>query len=46
MSSIPRLELLGCFLLGKVWNDVLVALKGRVSIDSVYCWSDSEVALC
>ena len=22
-----------------------MALKGRVPIDSVYCWSDSEVAL-
>ena len=44
--SIPRLELLGCVLLTKVLNDVLVALKGRVFIDSVYCWSDSEVALC
>ena len=44
--SIPRLELLGCVLLSKVLKDVLVALKGRVSIDSVYCWSDSEVALC
>ena len=44
--SIPRLELLGCVLLSKVLKDVLVALKGRVFIDSVYCWSDSEVALC
>ena len=23
-----------------------MALKGRVSIVSVYCWSNSEVALC
>ena len=23
-----------------------MTLKGRVAIDSVYCWSDSEVALC
>ena len=43
--SIPRLELLGCVLLNKVLKDILVALKGRVSIDSVYCWSDSKVAL-
>ena len=42
--SIPRLEILGCALLSKVLKDVLVALKGRVSIDSVYCWSDSKVA--
>ena len=44
--SIPRLEILGCVLLNKVLKDILVALKGRVSIDSVYCWSDSKVALC
>ena len=44
--SIQRLELLGCGLLSKILKDVLVALTGRVSIDSVYCWSDSEVALC
>ena len=45
--SIPRLELLGCVLLSKVLKDVLaVALNGRVSLDSVYCLWDSEVALC
>ena len=44
--SIPRLELLGCVLLSKVLNDLLGALKRLVSIDSVYCWSCSEVALC
>ena len=43
---IPRLELLGCVLLSKVLKDVLVALKRRISIDSVYCWSASEVVLC
>ena len=44
--SISRLELLGCVLLSKGLKDVLVALKRRASIDSVYCWLDSEVALC
>ena len=44
--SIPRLELLRCALLIKVLKDVLVALKGRVSIDSVYYWLDFETALC
>ena len=44
--SIPHLKLLGCVLLSKVLKDVLVALKGRVSIDSVCCWSDSEVGFC
>ena len=44
--TIPRLELLGCVLLSKGLKDVIVALKGRASIDSVYFWLDSEVALC
>ena len=44
--SISRLKLTGCDLLSKILKDVSVALKGRVSIDSAYCWSDSEVALC
>ena len=44
--AIPRLELLGCVLLSKGLKDVIVALKGRASIDSVYFWLDSEVALC
>ena len=43
--SIPLLELLGCVLLSKVLKDELVALKGRFSVDFVYCWSDSEGAL-
>ena len=46
MLSIPHLELLGCILLSKVLKDVLVVLKGRVSVDSVCCWWDSKVALC
>ena len=33
-------------MLSKVLKDVLVVLKGRASIDFVYCWSYSEVALC
>ena len=36
--SIPRLQLLGCVLLSKVLKDVLVALKGHVSIVSVVGW--------
>ena len=44
--TIPRLELLGCVLLSKGLKDVIVALKRRASIDSVYFWLDSEVALC
>ena len=38
MLPIPHLELLGCILLSKVLKDVLVVLKGRVSVDSVVGW--------
>ena len=39
--SITRLVLLGCFLLSKVLKIGLVALKECVSVDSLYCYSDS-----
>ena len=38
MLSTLHLELLGCILLSKVLKDVLVVLKGRVSVDSVFGW--------
>ena len=38
VETLASLELLGRVLLSKVLiKDVLVDLKGRVSIDSVYC---------
>ena len=38
VETLTSLELLGRVLLSKVLiKDVLVDLKGRVSIDSVYC---------
>ncbi|XP_065645752.1 uncharacterized protein LOC136076206 [Hydra vulgaris] len=43
--SIPRLELLGCVLLSRLIEEVLRVLSGRVKLDSVICWCDSEVAL-
>ncbi|XP_028403430.1 uncharacterized protein LOC114526129 [Dendronephthya gigantea] len=44
--SIPRLELLGCLLLSKLIREVLEGVKSRIELDSIHCWSDSEVALC
>ena len=43
--SIARLELLGCVLLSDLVKEVLDVLKGRVVIDKVKCWCDSQVAL-
>ena len=43
--TIPRLELLACQLLSKLVVSVCDALKGEVDIASVFCWSDSMVAL-
>jgi hypothetical protein len=44
--TIPRLELLGCLLLSKLINEVVRGIRGRVVLDGIFCWSDSEVALC
>lgn len=43
--SIPRLELLGCVLLSELIRDISVAFETRFKFD-VFCWTDSEVALC
>jgi len=44
--TIPRLELLGCVLLTKLVKEIKVALKERLIVDDVFCWTDSEVVLC
>ena len=44
--TIARLELLGCCLLSDLVKQVLEAVKGRIKFDGLYCWSDSQVALC
>ena len=38
--TIPRLELLGCLLLSRLVKDVMLALKDRVNVKNVVCWSD------
>ena len=44
--TIPMLELLGCLLLSKLIKEALGAFKSRIKLFNIYCWSDSEVALC
>ena len=44
--SIAWLELLGCVLLSSLVEQVKVAISERIDIDSISCWSDSQVALC
>ena len=43
--SIPRLELLGTFILSKLMVTVLNSLKEEIFIDEFYCYSDSQIAL-
>ena len=42
---VPRLELLGNFVLSKFVVNVLSALKKDIVINSVYCWTDSQISL-
>ena len=43
--SIPRLELLGAFILSKLMATVLNALKEETCIDDRFCYTDSQIAL-
>ena len=43
--SIPRLELLACFLLSKLIASVKTAVEGEVEIVRVFCWMDSQIVL-
>ena len=43
--SIPRLELLGAFILSKLTITVLNALKCEICIDDHFCYIDSQIAL-
>ena len=44
-DTIPRLELLGALVLARLINSVLTAFEGTLRVDSVHCWSDSQIAL-
>ena len=43
--TVPRLKLLGNFVLSKLMFNVLSALKNEIAINSVYCWTDSQISL-
>ena len=43
--SIPRLELLACVLLSKLVVSVINAVRLVVQIRSVFCWTDSHIAV-
>ena len=43
--SIPRLELLACFLLSKLIASVKTAVESEVEIVRVFCWTDSQIVL-
>ena len=44
-DTIPRLKLLGALVLARLINSVLTAFEGTLRVDSVHCWSDSQIAL-
>ena len=43
--TVPRLELLGKFILSKLMVNVLSALEDDIVINSVYCWTNSQISL-
>ena len=43
--SIPRLELLACFLLSKLFASVKTAVESEVEIVRVFWWTDSQIVL-
>ena len=43
--TIPRLELLGNFILIKLMVNVLAALREELNVNTYFCWTDSMVSL-
>ena len=43
--TIPRLELLGNYILGRLTASVLSAFSNEIVIDNVYRWTDSQISL-
>ena len=43
--TVPRLELLGNFILSKLMVNVLAALGNDNVMNLVYCWTDSRISL-
>ena len=44
-DTIPRLELLGALVLARLIKSVLTGFERTLRVDSVFCWSDSQIAL-
>lgn len=44
-TTIPRLELCAAYLLSRWMSRIQCALTGRVTIDSIHAWSDSQIVL-
>ncbi|XP_066916600.1 uncharacterized protein [Clytia hemisphaerica] len=44
-TSIPRLELLGAYILSVLIQRVEQAMSTMVNVDSIHCWTDSMVVL-
>ena len=45
LQTIPRLELLGALILARLMNTVLNALSKIITINVIYCWTDSTATL-
>ena len=45
LLSIPRLELLSCLHLFEQMKAVFDAISIQITINEVFCWSDSQIAL-
>ena len=45
LLSIPQLELLSCLLLSEQMKAVFDAISTQITINELFCWSDSQIAL-
>ena len=43
--TLPRLELLSCLVLSRLINTTQTAIESEIELNSVTCWSDSEISL-
>ena len=43
--TVPRLELLGAYILSNLMNTVYESLNVELNIENYYCWVDSQIVL-
>ena len=43
--TVPRLELLGAYILSNLVNTVYESLNVELNIENYYCWVDSQIVL-